>query len=163
MLTELQETLAQAHALAIAASAVTEKVEAVTPDQELRLELHAMRVDADDTRARCAAVERGLPADTGEELLARVNTRKEKAQDLAGAWFKAGTGPLAAWTFLAMGEAAEVVVWTALQTQAAKADDERVLELATWALPIQRAHLDTALSGAVRVAELRDPVGPRWG
>jgi hypothetical protein len=38
-----------------------------------------------------------------------------------------------------------------------------VLELATWALPIQRAHLDTALSGAVRVAELRDPVGPRWG
>jgi hypothetical protein len=92
-----------------------------------------------------------------------VNTIKEKAADLAGAWFKAGTSPAAAWTFLAMGEAAEVAVWTALQTLAAKAGDGRLLELATWALRIQRAHLDTALSGTARLAELRDPAGPRWG
>jgi hypothetical protein len=142
---------------------VTEKVAAVTPEHELKLELHSMHADADETRARCLALEQSLGAELADEVLARVNTLKEKAADLAGAWFKAGTPPLAAWTFLAMGEAAEVAVWTALQTLAAKADDEAVVELATWALPIQRAHLDTALSGAVRLAELRDPTGPRWG
>ena len=34
---------------------------------------------------------------------------------------------------------------------------------AAWALPVQRRHLDTALSGVARLAELRDPTGPRWG
>ena len=163
MLTELQEKLAEAHALAIAAATVTEKLELFTPEPELKLELHAMHVDADDTRARCLAHEQSLGRELADELLAHVNTTKEKASDLAGAWFKAGTSPSAGWTFLAMGEAAEVAVWTALQTLAAKADDQAVLQLATWALPIQRAHLDTALSGTVRLAELRDPTGPRWG
>ncbi len=163
MLTELQEKLAEAHALAIAASTVTQKVEAVTPDQELRLELHSLRTDADDTRARCLALEQSFDRELADELLAHVNVTKEKASDLAAAWFKAGTGPLAAWGFLAMGEAAEVTAWTALEVLAAKAEDRRVLELAAWALPIQRAHLDTAFSGAVRLAELRNPHGPRWG
>ena len=163
MLTELQEKLAEAHGLAIAAATVTAKVEAVTPEHELKLELHALRRDADDTRARCAALERRFELDLGDELLAHVNATKEKAADLAGAWFKAGTGPLAAWSFLAMGEAGEVAAWTALQILAAKAGETRVLELATWALPIQRAHLETALSGAARLAELRNPTAARWG
>jgi hypothetical protein len=163
ILTELQERLAEAHALAIAAARVTVKVEAITPDHELRRELHAMRRDADETRARCLALEQSFGPELADGLLAHVNTAKQKAADLAGAWFKAGTAPLAAWTFLAMGEAAEVAVWTVLQTLAAKAGDRALVELATWALPIQRAHLETALSGAVRLAELRDATGPRWG
>jgi hypothetical protein len=163
VLTELQEKLAEAHALAIAASTVTRKVEAVTPEHELKVELHSMRRDADDTRARCLALEKSLGQALADELLAHVNVTKEKAADLAGAWFKAGTGPLAAWSFLAMGEAAEVAIWSALEILAAKAGDERVLELAAWALPIQRAHLDTAFSGSARLAELRNPNGARWG
>jgi len=163
VLTELQEKLAEAHALAIAASTVTHKVEAVTPDNELKLELHSMRREADETRARCGVLEHRFGADLAGEVLAHVNTTSEKAADLAGAWFKAGTGPLAAWSFLAMGEAAEVAAWTALEIFAAKADDRPLLELAAWALRIQRAHLDTAFSGAVRLAELGDPNGQRWG
>ena len=62
-----------------------------------------------------------------------------------------------------MGEAAEVAVWLAVQTLAAKAEEGAVLRLAAWALPVQRRHLDTALSGVARLAELRDPTGPRWG
>jgi hypothetical protein len=163
MLTELHEKLAEAHGLAIAAATVTRKVEGTTPDHELKLELHSLHDDADDTRARCLALEQSLGSELADELLAHVNTTKEKAADLAGAWFKAGTSPLAAWSFLAMGEAAEVATWTALQVLASKAEDERVLELASWALPIQRSHLETALSGTVRLAEQRKPDGPRWG
>jgi hypothetical protein len=163
MLTELQEKLAEAHALAIAAVVVTENVSAVTPDYELKLELHTLRTDADETRARCRAIEQRLGPELGDELLGHVNTMKEKAADLANAWFKAGTGPLAAWSFLAMAEAAEVAVWSAVEILASKAENDAVLELAAWALPIQRAHLDTAFSGAVRLAELRTPDGARWG
>jgi hypothetical protein len=162
MLTVLQEKLAEAHGLAIAASTVTHKVEQVTPNRDLRLELHELRKDADETRARCGTLEHSFDSELADELLAHVNTTKEKAADLAGAWFKAGTGPLAAWTFLAMGEAAEVTVWSALEILAARAGDEPVLELSAWALPIQRAHLETALSGAVRLAELGSPTAARW-
>src|SRR5205085_10318068 len=105
--------------------------------------------DADDTRARCLALEESFHGELADELLARVNTRKEKAQELANAWFKAGTSPLAAWSFLAMGEAAEVVVWSALCALARAARHEALRELGAWALPIQQRHLETALSGAV--------------
>lgn len=163
MLSELHEKVAEAHALAIAASTVTRSVEGFTPEHELKLELSALRRDADETRARCRAYERDHGRELADELLAHVNTTRERVGELGHVWFKAGTSPITAWTFLAMAEAAEVAVWTVLQTLAAKAGDERLLALATWALPIQRAHLDTALSGAARLAELRDPLGPRWG
>ena|SRR2546423_6020503 len=163
MLTELQEKLAEAHGLAIAAATVTRKVAQMTPDHELQLELHSLHRDADDTRARCLALEDGFGRELADELRAHANTTKEKAADLAGAWFKAGTGPLAAWSFLAMGEAAEVAVWSTLLVLASKAGADEVLELSGWGLAIQRRHLDTALSGVVQLAELRDATGPRWG
>jgi hypothetical protein len=98
-----------------------------------------------------------------EELLAHANTTAERAADLAGAWFTAGTGPLAAWSFLAMSEAGEVAVWSALQSLAARGPYPALTDLAAWALPIQRRHLDVALAGAVQLAEGADPLAPRWG
>jgi hypothetical protein len=163
MLTVLQEKLAEAHGLAMSAAVVAGKVEERTLDLELRRRLWRMQEDAGKVRARCLELERSFGEELAGELLAHANTTHEHAAELVGAWFKAGTGPLQAWTFLAMGEAAEVAVWLTLQTLAAKADDEAALRLATWALPVQRAHLDTALSGAARLAELRDPAAPRWG
>jgi hypothetical protein len=163
MLTELQEKLAEAHGLAIAAATTTRRVAQITPGRGLKLKLHTLHDDADDTRARCLGVEQSFGAELADELLAHANTTKEKAADLAGAWFKAGTGPLAAWSFLAMGEAAEVAIWSALLVLASKAEAGDVLELAGWALPIQRRHLETALSGVVQLAEMRDANGPRWG
>jgi hypothetical protein len=83
--------------------------------------------------------------------------------DLAGAWFKAGTGPLTAWQFLAMGEAAEVAAWSALDRLAARDGDAPLQELAAWALPIQQRHLQVALDGAVALATTADPFAARWG
>jgi hypothetical protein len=164
VLTELEQALAHAHGLAIAAATVMARVEERLPsDTTLAAELRAMREEADDTRARCLALEQRRGAERAEELLAHVNTVKERASDLANAWFKAGTGPLAAWSFLAMGEAAEVAVWRALRVLAEKGGDDPVLELADWALPIQERHLEVALDGAVQLAERRVPSAPRWG
>jgi hypothetical protein len=161
MLTVLQEKLGEGHGLAIAAAMTVDKVEQRVPSHRLRRDLDSMRLDAGELRARCLEIERSFGEETATEILAHANTTSEKAADLAGSWFKAGTGPLAAWTFLAMGEAAEVAVWAALDALAPA--EEPVAELAAWALPVQRRHLQLALDGAVLLAEELDPAGPRWG
>jgi hypothetical protein len=158
MLSVLQEKLAEAHGLAIAASVVVDKVEERTLDLELRRRLWAMQEDAAEVRARCLAVEEQLGLQ--DELLAQANTTREHAADLAAAWFKAGTSPLRAWTFLAMGEAGEVATWAAVE---ALANSDGVSELAAWALPLQRRHLELALDGAEQLARQADPDGPRFG
>jgi hypothetical protein len=155
-LTVLQQKLAEAHGLAIAASAATQLVERRITDATLRGELRAMRADAEETRARCVRV---VTADQ----LAHTNTVAARGMDLAAAWFKAGTDSLTAWSFLAMGEAAEVTTWAAVTELAVQAGQPVVAELAAWALPIQERHLATTLSGAVRLAGLEDAAAARFG
>ncbi|MFL5921435.1 MAG: hypothetical protein ACJ75Q_14745 [Gaiellaceae bacterium] len=163
MLTALQEQLGEAHGLAIAAAVTVDRVEERLLDHRLRRYLDTMRLDGNELRPRCLEVERWFGEETATEILAHANTISEKGADLAGAWFKAGTSPLAAWTFLAMGEAAEVAAWAALDSYAARAGPEPVAELAGWALSVQRRHLQLALDGAVLLADGADPAAPRWG
>lgn len=166
MLSVLQEKLGEAHGLAMAATTVTERVLERIVDAELRETLLAMRHEAEETRARCLRVEELLGEELATEILAHANTTEEKAAALVAAWFKAGTGPLAAWSFLAMAEAGEVAVWAAFLSLAARASGDEgaaVAELATWGLPIQERHLRLALEGAVRLAEHDDPAADRWG
>jgi hypothetical protein len=65
-----------------------------------------------------------------------------------------------AWAFLAMGEAGEVATWTAVE---ALVDADAIAELAAWALPVQRRHLELALDGTAQLASQADPAGPRFG
>jgi hypothetical protein len=163
VLNVLQEKLGEAHGLGIAADAAIGRVEERLPGRLLAEELDAMRLDAEELRARCLAAERSFGEEAALEILGHANATSEKAADLAGAWFKAGTGPLAAWSFLAMGEAAEVAAWAAMTSLAARDGGEALLELARWGLEVQERHLRVALEGAVRLAEAADPAAPRWG
>jgi hypothetical protein len=155
-LTVLQQKLADAHGLALGAIDVTRKVEALVDDLELRGRVRAMRKDAEETRDRCVVL-------ASADMHAHANTVHERAADLAGAWFKAGTDALSAWSFLAMGEAAEVTTWAAVTELALQAKDSEIADLAAWALPVQQEHLATALSGAVRLAGHEQALGPRFG
>jgi hypothetical protein len=163
MLTVLQEKLAEAHGLAIAASVVTAKVAERVSEPSLLDALSAMQEDADETRARCVLVERTLPEELYDEVRAHAISTKESAADLVGSWFKAGTDPLRAWAFLTMGEAAEVATWRMVATLSVLGEADDVGELAAWALPVQNRHLELALDGAVALAERFDPAAPRWG
>src|SRR5581483_5887433 len=130
VLNVLEEKLAEAHGLAIAASSLTGTVERHVEDWILRDVLAELRRDADETRRRCLALERSLGSDRADELLAHANTTAEHAGDLVAAWFKAGTDPARAWTFLAMGEAGEVAAWSVLAELAGTGGD--VSSLAGW-------------------------------
>lgn len=155
-LTVLQQKLADAYGLARAAVDVTHKVEPLVDDVELRGRVRAMRKDAEETCDRCAAL-------ANEDMHAHAATIHERAADLAGSWFKAGTDALSAWSFLAMGEAAEVTTWAAVAELALQAEAGDVAELAAWALPLQQEHLATALSGAVRLAQHEQAHAARFG
>ena len=161
MLTVLQEAFAEAHGLAIAASATVDRVERRVHDSDLRRRLDGLRLDAAEIRARCLDAERSFGDELAAEILAQANTISDRAADLAGAWFKAGTGPLAAWTFLAMGEAGEVASWSALRLLAER--EGRLVELAEWGLEVQRRHLELALEGVELLARQPEPAAPRWG
>lgn len=156
ILTVLEQKLADAHGLALAAIDVTKLVEERIDDVELRGRLRAMRKEAEETRDRCFVL--ALP-----DMVAHANTIHERCSDLAGAWFKAGTDPLSAWSFFAMGEAAEVTTWAAVTELALQAGHGEIAELAAWALPVQQEHLATALSGAVRLAAHEQAMAARFG
>jgi hypothetical protein len=142
MLTALEETLAEAHGLAIGAAETVDRVAERVADRELLRLLDGLRLDAGEVRGRCLDVET-------EEQLAHANTIAARAADLANAWFRAGTGPRQAWSFLAMGEAGEVATWTGLCALAAQ--DERLAELAAWGLELQRRHLELVLQSSGRI------------
>jgi hypothetical protein len=143
MLTVLQEKLAEAHGLAIAAASAVDLVEARVDDRELRQELLVLRRDADETRGRCLELESRLAEEQAEEVRAHAISTREKAADLAAAWLKAGTSPISAWTFLAMGEAAEVAAWTAVSELAGHAADGGVADLAAYGITLTREDDDT--------------------
>ncbi len=145
MLTVLAEKLGEAHGLAMAATAVTVKVAERLTDDVLRGELAQLGREAEETRARCLEVGRTRGGELGGEILSHAHSTRNKAADLAGVWLKAGTGPLSAWGFLAMGEAAEVSVWSALAALARKAGERDFVLLAERALPVQERHLRVAL------------------
>ena len=165
MLTTLHERLAEAHGLAIAATTVTAKVEPLVPRGSLHHHLRAMHDDAEETRARCQQVEQACGAEFADELRAHAIAIDEKAADLANAWFKAGTEPLAAWTFLTMSEAGEVAAWHAVAATAARGGLEAapVRAVAAWALPVHERHLRLALEGSSLLGGMVEPAAPRWG
>jgi hypothetical protein len=162
VLTVLQEKLAEAHGLAIAASVVTAKLEDQTEDAHLVRDLGLMRLEARETRERCLTVEASFGEELAAETLAHANSTSMKGVDLLGAWFKAGTDPLSAWTFVAMGEAGEVAAWTVVEILA-RDGAPTVRSLAEWALPLQERHLRIALDDVAALAGGADPAAQRLG
>jgi hypothetical protein len=157
-LTVLQERLAVAWGLALAAATLTEKVDERTPDRSLRLELSRLRSDALETQSRCHGEAARLPLEVFEELRATAQRTKDHAGELSLVWLKAGTDPVGAWTFLAMAEAGEVAAWLAVTQLAEEAAHAALLELGRWALELQRAHLEAALAGTVQLSAAERPL-----
>ncbi len=161
-LTVLEEALAQAHGLAIAAGDSAVLVQERMP-AGLRNDLHDLREDERESRARCHEATRRLAPDTGTQMLAHANTIAWRMSDFATTWFRAGTDPLAAWNFLAMTEAGEVAAWRAVAELAARAGPGDAAVLAAWALPVHEGHLALALHGTLQLAEGLDPLADRAG
>ncbi len=152
-LTVVQEKLAEALGLALAAEIATGRVEERVHDDALVEALLEMRRDARELQARIDGVASRYEDEVYWELHAHAAYVQRKAGEMAGAWFKAATDGVQALQFLAMGEAGEVATWAAL-AQLNGQWDPAVTELCEWALAVQERHLKDALEGVVRLASL---------
>ena len=59
--------------------------------------------------------------------------------------------------FLTMAEAGEVGHWKVLKVMADAAGEQSIIELVTWALPIQERHFRDAEASSLKLATLQDP------
>lgn len=153
-LTLLEQSLADAWGLALAAAGVTELVEERTHDVTLLLALRRMRADAREAQARCHGVAARQPDEIADELRARAQHAKNRASESALPWFRAGSGPVEAWIFLAMAEAGEVAAWSAVARLCRRQAGPGLRRLAGDAVALERRHLRWALDGIERLTGL---------
>jgi hypothetical protein len=156
MLPALDERLAEAHGLTMAASALAATLAGEVADDDLRAGLERMRSESDAIRRRCLALERRLGEDRAQAILAHANGVAQRGAGLRAAWFTAGTEPVSALTFLAAAEAAESAAWSALEALAEDVDPS-LHRLAASTASIQRRHLGLALAATVALARRQSP------
>jgi hypothetical protein len=108
------------------------------------------------TEERCTEVASGFNGKKTAILDAARETRDEGKQ-MMETYLGDEDDPLDGFEFLTMAEAGEVGHWSIVEKLNERAGDERVAELAAWALPIQRRHFDQALEGSLVLAAAEDP------
>ncbi len=90
-------------------------------------------------------------------ILEKASETKSKGSEMLKTYIDEESDALDGFEFLTMAEAGEVGHWKVLQTMAKSAGDQRVLELAGWALPIQERHFQEAQESSLKLAAEEDP------
>ena len=150
-LTPLDEKLGEVLGLAQAARTVTETVSTMEGAGAFRDELETMGRQAAETERRTAALVDGLE---GRKTAIRETARETKSE--AGEMMKSYLGQeeeaLDGFEFLSMSEAGELCHWEIVGEMAQKIGDQVTKELAEWAVPVQREHVEIVRRAALTLA-----------
>ena len=159
-LTNLEEKLAEVTGLAMAAEAAGGKVTTLTEEQDKDLvsTLQKMAKEAAETTQRCEQVA-GTFEGKKTAILDEARDVKRKGAEMLKTYLDEEADALDGLEFLTMAEAAEVGHWGVLGRMSEHAGNPRVMELTTWALPIQQRHFQTVLDGSLQLAAAEDPNG----
>ena len=158
-LTVLEEKLAEVIGLAMAAQGATEKVEALTEDEELTQQLERMREEARETEERGTRYVEDLDGKK-TAVLDKARETKAEATEMMSTYLGDDADDLDGFEFLTMAEAGEVGHWSVLGKLNEQAGDERLRELVDWALPIQERHFQDVKAGSLKLAAEEDPSSP---
>jgi hypothetical protein len=158
-LTVLEEKLAEVIGLAMAAQGATEKVEALTDDDELAKKLEQMRAEARETEERGTGYAEDLDGKK-TAVLDKARETKAEATEMMSTYLGDDADDLDGFEFLTMAEAGEVGHWSVLGKLNEQAGDQRLQELVAWALPIQERHFEDAKAGSLKLAAEEDPNSP---
>jgi hypothetical protein len=158
-LTVLEEKLAEVIGLAMAAQGATEKVEALTDDDELAKKLEQMRAEARETEERGTGYAEDLDGKK-TAVLDKARETKAEATEMMSTYLGDDADDLDGFEFLTMAEAGEVGHWSVLAKLNEQAGDERLQELVAWALPIQERHFEDVKAGSLKLAAEEDPNSP---
>jgi hypothetical protein len=150
-LTPLDEKLGEVLGLAQAAQTVTETVSRMEGAGAFRDDLETMGRQAEETERRTDALVDGLE---GRKTAIREKARETKSE--AGEMMKSYLGgeeeALDGFEFLSMSEAGELCHWEIVGEMAQKIGDRATKELAEWAVPVQREHIETVRRAALTLA-----------
>jgi hypothetical protein len=155
-ITVLEEKLAEVIGLAEAAQTVTEKVEGLVDNEEIKSKLQRQREEAEETARRGTEL-----ADQRDgkktAILDKARETKQEATEMMRTYLGGDADGLDGFEFMIMTEAGEVGHWEVLARLNETAGEDEVRELVEWALPIQERHFSEARECAKTLAGEEDP------
>jgi hypothetical protein len=158
-LNPLDEKIAEVLGLAQAAQQATETVSKMEGAEDFEADLKRMQDEAAETERRTDALVDGLE---GKKTAIRDKARETKgeATEMMKTYLEGEEEALDGFEFLSMAEAGELAHWEIVEKMADTIGAGEVLELAQWAVPVQRGHVDGVrkASLALAVEEIKDAV-----
>jgi len=150
-LTPLDEKLGEVLGLAQAAQDATEKVAKLAEHDETRTRLEQMREEAEETERRTRALVDRLE---GKKTAIQEKGRETKAEatEMMKIYLGDDADELDGFEFLTMAEAGELGHWEIVRQMSEKVGDDAALELADWAIPIQKRHRDVVRASSLELA-----------
>src|SRR3954452_10912217 len=150
-LTPLEEKLGEVLGLAQAAQAATKQVSGMEGAEDFEDDLRRMSEQAAETERRTNALVDGLE---GRKTAIREKARetKSEAQDMMKTYLGGEEEALDGFEFLSMAEAGELCHWEIVEKIATSVQDAQAAELARWAVPVQRAHVDAVREAYLKLA-----------
>jgi hypothetical protein len=150
-LTPLDEKLGEVLGLAQAAQDAADKVLGMEGADEFRARLEQMKAEAAETEQR---TDRLVDALEGRKTAIREKaaSTKSEAKEMMQTYLAEEEEALDGFEFLTMAEAAELGHWEIVRTMSETLGDERVTELADWAVGVQRRHLETVRESSLDLA-----------
>ena len=150
-LTPLDEKLGEVLGLAQAAQIATDTVGKLVGADDFADDLARMRAQAEETEQRTDTLVDSLE---GRKTAIREKARetKSEAAEMMRTYLSGEEEALDGFEFLSMTEAGELCHWEIVGEMAAKTGDGQAKLLADWAVPLQRQHIETVRSAALRLA-----------
>ena len=150
-LTPLDEKLGEVLGLAQAAQDATEKVAKLADDDQIVSRLDQMRDEAEETERRTLALVGRLD---GKKTAIQEKGRETRgeATEMMKIYLGDDADELDGFEFLTMAEAGELGHWEIVRQMSEKVGDDAVLDLAEWAIPIQKRHKDVVRACSLELA-----------
>ncbi len=150
-LTPLDEKLGEVLGLAQAAQAATQKVSGMEGADDFKTDLERMHAQAAETERRTDALVDTLE---GKKTAIREKARetKSEATEMMKTYLGGEEEALDGFEFLSMAEAGELCHWEIVEKMSATAGERQVAELAQWAVPVQRGHIEIVRGASLALA-----------
>ncbi len=150
-LTPLDEKLGEVLGLAQAAQNATKQVGGMEGAEDFKAALEGMGKQAAETERRTDELVDTLE---GRKTAIREKARETKAEavEMMKTYLGGEEEALDGFEFLSMAEAGELAHWEIVQKIADTIGERRVAELADWAVPVQRGHIETVREASLALA-----------
>jgi hypothetical protein len=156
-LTPLDEKLAEVLGLAQAAQQATRHVAGMEGADAFKSALDAMHEQSAETERRTDAY---IDTLEGRKTAIREKARETKSEavDMMKTYLEGEEEALDGFEFLSMAEAGELCHWEIVDTMSRAIDAGDIKQLATWAVGVQREHVETVRRASLALAakEIRD-------